>query len=120
MSNFELSIAYCCPCVLHLVKREINKRKTLTSALLLDFVNGRLEGPLLIERFKKLGYILNTCVKHLFELICFDNVWCKHFSRKRNYFTYKTPDNGYLVRKCKQCYKKILINILDTFYRLIL
>ena len=81
MSNFDVSVVYCCPCVLKLVKIEIQKRNVLTQALLTDFIKAKFDQAILIE--------LITCTKHLHECLYFDYEWCNHYSRERLFFRIK-------------------------------
>ena len=60
--NFDVSVVYCYPCVLHLVKFEILRRSGTTQALLTDFVKARIKSSILIETFQSNESILFTFV----------------------------------------------------------
>ena len=119
MANFDVSIVYCCPCVLMLVKKEINKKKFLSQALLTDFIKAKFDNAILIKLLLSIECLFISCFKDLQQCLYLDYEWCNHYSRKRDYFSYKTED-FYLVSKCKICSKNFLINNFSNFYHLLL
>ena len=117
MSNFDVSMVYCCPCVLKLVKFEISRREVLTQALLSDFIRAHFNSSILIEIFQSLECILITCTKSLVECLCFNWRWCNHYN-KRSFFTTVYENQTFRVLKCRFCYKLSLISILGNFLQI--
>ena len=76
MTNFDVSIVYCCLCLIDLVQYEVctrkQKRVTLTKALIVDYIKARCDFRVLIEVFTSIESVLFTCFKHLIECLNFD------------------------------------------------
>ena len=118
MANFDVSIVYCCPYVIGLVKYEISRTEVLTQALVSDFIWARFQASILNELFSSMSTILIKCVKHLVECLYFDWKLCSHYNR-RTFFTAVYESQTFRVSKCRYCYKMSLTYVLDNFLRVL-
>ena len=94
----SLEVVYCCPCMLHLIKKEIIKDKQLLMANLVLLKRNSLITVLLWQFGES---VLVTCLKDLEKLIYLDHTFCNHFGRKKVFY-YK-PEPCVVIRKCLKC-----------------
>ena len=103
-------VVYCCPCMLHLIKKEIEKKEQLMYNLLLLKTNISIE--ILVEDFE--DSVLVACYNHIKECFYLDDKFCNHFNRMK-VFSY-TIESWEVIRKCFDSAKKFLFNYKSNFY----